>query len=270
MSDLWDFYYSPEEEDRPPDPKEDDAEKHLYEFFSTKRDEVFYSRQVEVLHENSWYHWVTNRAIRRLISNGLLISEERELAAGNRIKLLWNRSYRYYKRDALNLIRLVEEYADPNIGSAIGLNGELLVLEGFATREFVTRGRNTRAFNGKVWTTTNHDLDFIFERDGVAYGVEVKNMLGYMDHDELKVKIAVCKEIGVRPLIVARMLPKSWVKEIVDAGGFALILKWQLYPYAHKELAKRVHVQLGLPVDAPRALHAGTVARFLDWHTRKL
>ena len=41
--------------------------------------------------------------------------------------------------------------------------------------------RHANEFEGRSWVTTGHNLDFIFRRDGVAYGVEVKNTLGYMD-----------------------------------------------------------------------------------------
>lgn len=91
-----------------------------------------------------------------------------------------------------------------------------------------------------------------------------------MDHDELQIKIAVCQQLGIRPVFAVRMLPKTWIKEINDAGGFALILKYQLYPWAHRELARRVNAELGLPVDAPRALEDGTMERFLRWHRRQL
>jgi hypothetical protein len=74
-----------------------------------------------------------------------------------------------------------------------------------------------------------------------------------MDYEEFVIKIALCEEIGIRPVFVARMLPKSWVKELIDAGGFALILKYQLYPWAFRGLAQRVRGELGLPVDTPRA-----------------
>ncbi len=67
-------------------------------------------------------------------------------------------------------------------------------------------------------------------------------------------------------MLVARMLPKPWIKEIIDAGGFALILKYQLYPWAHKVLARTVREELGLPVDSPRALADGTIERFVGWH----
>lgn len=266
MSDELENLGREEEEERPADPKEDEAAAQLEKFFKVNKEAVYFSRQLEVIHEDRWFHWITNRALSRLIDEGLVKSQERALANGGKIILLWNRGHRYYKRDAARLLGLVDEYANPNIGSAIGLNAELLVLEGFAKSEFVTRGRNTKSFRGKEWTITGHDLDFIFERDGVAYGVEVKNKLGYMDYNELKAKVALCRYLGLRPLMVARMLPKAWIKEVIDAGGFALIMKWQLYPYTHKELARRVKADLGLPVDAPKALEDGTMARFAKWH----
>jgi hypothetical protein len=167
-------------------------------------------------------------------------------------------------------VDLVEEYADPNIGGAVGLHGESMVLEGFARCEFVMRGRNTREFGGRVWTETGHNLDFIFQKDGQAYGVEVKNTLGYMEYEEFQAKIRLCRFLGIRPVFAVRMVPKTWINEVVTAGGFALIMKYQLYPWSHKGLAKRVSEELGLPVDAPRALSDGTMRRFLDWHVKRL
>lgn len=145
-----------------------------------------------------------------------------------------------------------------------------MVLEGFARNQFVMHGRNTQTFRDRVWTKSEHDLDFVFERDGAAYGVEVKNTLGYMAYTEVKLKIEMCRELGLRPVFAVRMVPKSWAKEIIESGGFALILKYQLYPWVHRDLAKRVNHELGLPVDAPRALEKGTMERFVRWHRRHL
>jgi hypothetical protein len=244
-----------------------DAIEFLTELVSVRRQEVFFSRQLEVQHEDRWFHWVTNRALRTLIKQGLLRSEVRTLADRGRVTLMWHHSYRYYRRDAARVVELINEYADPNIGAALGLQAELLVLEGFAKHQFVMRGREARSFGAKLWTRTGHDLDFIFERDGIGYGVEVKNTLGYMPHDELLTKIDMCTALGLRPVFAARMLPRSWVSEVVAARGFALILKYQLYPWAHRELARRVSREFGLPVDAPRSLADGTMERFVRWHT---
>jgi hypothetical protein len=267
--DDFDLVDEPEEE-RPHDLREREALKTLQEFFRTHREQVFFSRQLEILHEDVYFHWITNRALRELREAGLLVGETRSLKTGGSINLVWYRGYRFYRRSAARLVTLVEEYADPNIGGVVGLHGEFMVLEGFARSEFVMRGRNTREFAGKVWTQTGHNLDFIFERDGRAYGVEVKNTLGYMDYDEFRTKIRICKFLGIHPVFAARMLPKTWMNELITGGGYGLIMKYQLYPWTHKELAKRVASELGLPVDAPRTLAEGTMHRFLKWHRTQL
>ncbi len=168
------------------------------------------------------------------------------------------------------VMKLVEEYSSPDIGGYLGLHGETMVLEAFARNQFVMIGRNVNDYKGKKWEETDHNLDFIFERDGVAYGLEVKNTLGYMEHEELRIKTKMCQYLGLKPVFVVRMIPKSWIHELNSAGGFGLILKYQLYPWTHKELAKRVSEALQLPVDAPKALHDGTMQRFITWHNKNL
>jgi hypothetical protein len=145
-----------------------------------------------------------------------------------------------------------------------------MILEGFARCQFVMRGRHTREFGGKTWTASEHNLDFVFERDSVAYGVEVKNTLGYMQREEFEAKIGLCQFLGIRPVFAARILPRTWIYELDQCGGFALILKYQFYPWSHRELARRIAKELGLPVDTPRALAEGTTARFLKWHEKKI
>lgn len=256
--------------ERAPDPQEEKALDVLRGFMNDNRDRVFTSRQVEVQHEDQFFHWITNRALRQLEEEGLLKSEVRELSFGGSVKLLWHRAYRYPTRSATALVQLVEEYSSPNIGGALGLHGELMVLEGFARAQFVMRGREVREHMGLSWSETEHDFDFVFERDGTAYGVEVKNTLSYMDYDELRTKIRMAKALAVRPVIVARMLPKHWIEELRLSGGFGLVLKYQLYPLTHRDLARRVREEMGLPVDAPRSLSAGTMARFLGWHAKQV
>jgi hypothetical protein len=250
------------------DPREEEAVAALDRFFQEHREQVFFSRQIEVRHEDDFFHWITNRALKDLVTRGSIRREVRSLCTGGSITLMWHRSYRYFRRDATRVVRLVEEYANPNIGAALGLQGESMVLEGFASKQFVMHGRNTRSFAGRTWTATGHDLDFIFERDELAYGVEVKNTLTYMDLDELRIKIEMCRHLGLGPVFAVRMLPKSWINEVIAAGGFALILKYQLYPWSHRDLAKRIREELGLPVDAPRALKDGTAERFVRWHRK--
>lgn len=217
---------------RPSSDPAQEAARHRY--LATRQEEVFYSRQVEVAHEDDHSHWITNRVIHELVEDGVLLEETRPLATGGDIHLLWPRSYKHYRRRAKAVVGLVEEYASPNIGAAVGLQGEALVLEGFARHPFVLRGRNTNEYRGQKWSAGEHDVDFIFERDGRGYGVEVKNTLGYMDQDEFRTKIAVCRKLGLFPVFAARMLPRTWIHELeAMAGGFARA--------CHSERRVRIH-----------------------------
>ncbi|MGH9243845.1 MAG: hypothetical protein ACRD29_05925 [Acidimicrobiales bacterium] len=76
----------------------------LSELFDRERQRVRFSRQVEVIHEDRWFHWMTNRALRSLIEDGSIVAEERALATGGAIRLMWHRSYRYPKRDAARVV----------------------------------------------------------------------------------------------------------------------------------------------------------------------
>jgi len=262
------FGQATEPEGQGPDARQREALAELRGFFETHRDEVYFSRQLEVQREDEYFHWITNRAVRELREDGFIRGEIRQLSTGSPISLLWHRGNRYYRRKAIRVLRLVEQYADPNVGAVVGLHGEMMVLEAFARCQFVMQGRNTRQFGQKVWTETDHNLDFIFERDGRGYGVEVKNTLAYMKYEEFRLKVRLCRFLGLRPIFAARMMPKTWIFELNEAGGYAMILKYQLYPWTHKPLAKKVASELGLPVDAPRALYEATTKRLLEWHGR--
>jgi hypothetical protein len=52
------------------DTEEDRARARLLAYFEDNPDQVFYSRQLEVLFEREYFHWVTNRALRRLVDRG--------------------------------------------------------------------------------------------------------------------------------------------------------------------------------------------------------
>src|SRR2546427_23051 len=142
----------------PADEREVEARDHLREFFRQNREQVFFSRQLEVINEQAYFHWITNRAIRDLEGEGVIRSDWRPLRTGASVKLLWHKGYRFYKRSARNLVSLVEAYSDPNIGAALGLHGETMVLEGFARNQFVMVGRNTREYRTRIWVETADDL----------------------------------------------------------------------------------------------------------------
>jgi hypothetical protein len=127
-----------------------------------------------------------------------------------------------------------------------------------------------RAWEGRAWIKTNHDLDRVFQRDGINYGAEIKNRLGYIPQDEFDAKLRMCQALNLVPLFIARMMPKTYIDRVYRAGGFSLIMKYQFYPMSHRDLALRVKNELGLPVDCPARLQDATLYRFLNWHLAKL
>ena len=135
---------------------------------------------------------------------------------------------------------------------------------------FLPTARKVRTYAGRVWAATEHDLDRVFERDGVAYGAEIKNTLKYIPRDELTVKLRMCKYLGLRPLFIVRMAAKSYIHEVRLEGGFTLVFKFQLYPFGQKPFADTVREALRLPVDCPARIADGTVQRFLKWHLKTL
>lgn len=184
-----------------PDSEEDKARARLLAHFVDHPEEVFYSRQLEILFEDEFFHWITNRALRRLVDERIVISEPRQLDIGSTINLVWHRSFRFYRRAAKAVFQLVNEYTNAAGEGPLGMQGEHLVLAAFARRRFVLGAEETNEWSGKKWPETNHDLDFIFERDGQSC-VEVKNTLGYPDSEKYVLKIRMARFLDTKPIIV--------------------------------------------------------------------
>ncbi|HEX6810530.1 MAG TPA: hypothetical protein VF384_02800 [Planctomycetota bacterium] len=229
---------------------------------------VTYSRQLEVLHEERFFHWVTNKAIQHLVAAGTVAVDKGAAGAPN---VLFHRSHRYPRRASAKLRELIAEHSHPDIGHQIGQHAELLVSQAFFEAGFQFVGKNVSELDGVKWTESDHDLDFVFQRDGRRYGIEIKNKLGYANlGDELRLKARIAKHLGCVPLHVVRFLPKTWIFETITSGGFVLVFKWQLYHPAHQGLADRLAKELRLPVRVTSSFSGDDLARFLSWHAKKV
>lgn len=247
------------------DSEDEKARHRLLAWFIDHPENVYYSRQLEVMFEGEFFHWVTNRALRRLITEGHINTETRKLSIGSEIKLVWYKTYRFYKRAASEVFELVDRYTNSATDGTLGMQGEHLVLAAFARNRFLLIGEECNTYNGVKWEESKHDLDFIFERDGVGYGIEVKNTLGYLDSREFVTKIRLARHIGVKPIFAVRSLPKTWIDALIKAGGYAMIMKYQFYPWTHKDLADEIQRILNLPVDSPKKIEQGTMQRLENW-----
>jgi hypothetical protein len=259
-----------EEAQEPRDVKIDEAKEALVRFFREHSDEVYYSRQLEVQFEDRFFHWITSKALRELAAEGAIQSFTTELVEHVPIRFYSSLRNRYWRRRAEEIRKLVVTYSDSTFTTALGHHGELMFDAALPTAGFMPRSRKVRDFGGRQWTRTAHDLDRVFERDGVKYGTEIKNTLDYIPIGELVVKMRMCEHLGLRPLFIVRMAPKNYIDMVRRAGGFTLVFKHQLYPHGHAPLAATVRERRGLPVDSPTAIADGTVQRFLNWHLRHL
>lgn len=248
----------------------DSAKKDLIEFFSREPESVFYQRQLQVIFEEKFFHWITVRALSELVVEGVIAADVLPLHKTGAIAFYRARGYRYWKRKAVEIMKLVSRFSDSSFTSALGAHGEAMFDAALPTVGFMPKGRKVRSYGTASWTETKNDLDRVFERDSVAYGTEIKNTLSYIDKEELEIKVRMCKTLGLKPLFIVRYAPKSYVEFVREEGGFTLIFKYQLYPFGQKAFANEVKSRLGLPTDSPARIADGTVKRLLDWHLKDL
>lgn len=260
------------------DPQVAITKRHLMaELFNERPGEVFYGRQIEMLFEDrpsadgpAPYHWITTKALGELVDEGAIQSELMPLEAATRIRFYWSKSHRYWRRQAEAVRRLVLEYSDPTFTRALGDHGEMMFDAALPTIGFTPKGRKVRSFEGREWRESGHDLDRVFEKDGISYGVEIKNTLEYIERGELEVKVRMCAHLGLRPMFIVRSSPKSYNHQVISAGGIVLVFKNQLYPHGREEMAKRMRSRLGLPVECPRTMEAGVLQRLNKAHAHVL
>ncbi len=258
------------EEEPAPDKYVESAKDALISLFDREPNRAYFLKQLEVKLEKAHFHWVTARATNELIRDGILRSEQLPLGAQTRVKFVFHRSYRYYKREIERLLKVVRSYSRPEIARACGEQADILFFNAFMNRGFSSCGQDTNEFQGTRWTETNHNLDFIIQRDGIAYGCEIKNTWDYMDGREMRLKVRLCQHIGTTPLFIVRYAPKTYIEEVRLAGGFTLLFVYQIYPFGQNELVRQITNILEMGADCPTAIPSGIIDRFMRWHASKL
>ena len=265
----WERYIDEEVETRPRDSKVDEVKEVLLKEYLGKEagEVVYYGRQLEVQLERSYFHWITKRGLNELKAEGAIGFTQKKL--GDVTAHFYRpRRHRYPNRQMNESIGLIREFSAPDFTRALGHNGEQLADAGFARIGFRILSENFREVGDKRWTETRHNLDRLIERDGIQYGIEIKNQLGYIDQTEFETKLAMMRFFGVRPMFIARIMPKNYINDVFKAGGFCLLLGDQHYPLLAANLAKRVRETLGLPVNAVKALPDTALKRFETFHQK--
>ncbi len=263
-----DFFEEEFEEELSRDKKVDEAKIDLLKFFEEHKEEAFYLKQMTIFFEKFYFHWITTKAVSELIEERSLGAYRVTFGRGMKLKFVFHRSYRYYKRQVENKAKLVAEYSAPHITRAIGELADVLFSYAFTKKGFKIEGEDANEFRGKKWKKTDHNLDLIISKDNVTYGVEIKNTLEYIKKDELDIKLDICEYLGIDPLFIMRFAPKSYNYEIIERGGFALIFEEQIYPLGQEPLVDKIKETLNLPVTCTKAIPIGIINRFINWHDK--
>lgn len=126
---------------RPRDPKIEPAKADLKGWFRANSGGVFYGRQIEVIFEKKYFHWITHKALNELVKEGVILSEVRTTPGGNQLRLYWLRSNRYWKRTAQEIVQLVHEHSSPDLTKALGHHAESLFAVAAGRQGFKVDGR---------------------------------------------------------------------------------------------------------------------------------
>lgn len=98
----------------------------VMELFAQNPERVFYQRQITVLLEKRFFHWITIRVLKELEEEGRIKSELMPLTEKVPIRVYRPNGYRYWKRQAAELVKLVGEFSTQNFMRAVGLQGEVM------------------------------------------------------------------------------------------------------------------------------------------------
>jgi hypothetical protein len=152
-----------------------------------------------------------------------------------------------------------------------------LFREAFEKLGFTIHGVDVSEFRGKcvigVEGREPPNLYFIAERDGVVYGVDVKNWIEYEVKTRVKVdrKVEAALQLEIVPFIIARYVDREKVNEIIyEKGGLVYEYKRLLVPSTVRSLAEDAERILGYPMLAVDELPLDMISRIEDIHRRFL
>ncbi len=159
----------------------DEVKEEIVAFFNQKKKEIFYLRQIQIMFEKKYFHWITEKAVNELVEEGYLRKHEKPLKKGIRLIFVFHKSYRYFKKKVKIKSEVVKEFSDPIITRSVGERAEILFSNALMKRGFVVKGEHTNEARGKKWKKSKHNLDLILSKDNIIYGCEIKNTLAYIN-----------------------------------------------------------------------------------------
>ena len=234
------------------------------------KDCPFHKRNLQVLFEDDYPHDITLKAVQALIQEGFL--KKRTAPIDNtEVHFIHRYNLRYVMRLMKHLTDLIRQYSDYRISKATGDYAEMLFGFMFRLNGFNIVARNVSEYDGSKWIKTQkHDLDFIIEKDGITYGIEIKNSFDYMPQAEFQTKLEICKRFSIVPLFPLRCPSDSQFEIMRNEGGRALKFKSRIFPPGQEQLVHDIWDFMRLPVTVWKELPQKIEKRLIDFHNEQL
>ncbi len=152
------------EEERPRDTVIDDARSAIEEYIQNNPTDVFYLKQLQVIFERQFFHWITAKAIGELAAEGRLRDFFVALLAvageeATQVRFIFHPRNRYTKRVIQRKIALVRRFSTEAMGRACGRQAEILFSRTLLSKGFRQVAENVRVYQEREWTESGHDLD---------------------------------------------------------------------------------------------------------------
>ncbi|HME56648.1 MAG TPA: hypothetical protein VKM55_30890 [Candidatus Lokiarchaeia archaeon] len=233
--------------------------------------------QIKVLFEEKYFYSITDKALRELVKEGKIINwiETREhqdpIDEKKTIKmkhsLFCSLSAHYFKRRVKSLLDKVEFFSTDQMNKAVGEWGEHAVEFMLLKFKFDIEGKHTNEFQGKKWTKTKNDLDFIASKDGVTYGIEVKNSFDDIPDPEFNIKVfGICPYLGIIPVCIFRFTRYDNLTKIKQVNGRVFVFVSKLFPTGLNQQVRAFWNETLLPIQTAMELPEKTRNQFIEWH----
>lgn len=217
-------------------------------------------REVKVRLEDRFFPWRTGRALLAMEKDGVL----RKVGyPGRRSKGMPESFYTLSSIEYSRVMGVIERKKQVTMGinsiltgyAPAGTYAEDLFNRAFQSLNFKIHARDASEFKGRkalgIKGKELPNLDFIIERDGVVYGVDVKNWIRYeyVTRHEVISKVGLALQLGIVPFIIARYVDKDTIyTQVVRKGGICYPYRTLMVPPSFDSLATDAGSLLGYPV----------------------
>jgi len=239
---------------------------------SCGKDSVFYKKQIQVIFEEWYPHDVTGKAVNEFINEGFLKEEPRTFGVSSNVPIsfVFQRTRRYVSNEIKNRIKIIERYSDDELNDGCGKYAEVLFNHMFEKNRFAIVGTDTNTYKGKTWTKSARNIDFIIEKDGIAYGGETKNTFDYIPQDEFEDKLDMCQFFGILPIFPLRYPSPQQYAMMEGVGGLALTFKTRIFPPGNQKLVTEIWNYFRLPVNVWYKIRTPIENIFLSYHQQHI